>query len=406
MPLPAGLIALANRDFRVYYAGNLVAQIGSWMQSVSQSWLVLQLTNSPFLLGLTATLQSGPILLLAVFTGALADRLTKRNILIVTQAVQGTLALALGLLVWSGHVRFGYIAVMAVIWGITSAFDQPTRQSFIMELVGRSHVVSAVGMNSASFNTARIVGPAVAGILIARVGLFAGFMLNTLAFAVSIAALTRVPARGPTPRASTTILEQTIEGLSYVGRTPAVRFVLTLQVIVSFCVFNFSVYVPLLARNVLGLGSEGFGLLMASLGVGAVAAGLSLGALGTRRPAPNVIAAAAATACAGLVGLAVTRSVGLAVVLLAAVGFAGTLAMAGCNTTLQLIAPDAMRGRMMSLYTLLSSGVFPIGAFVVGTLSQSWGVSTAFAVNGLVGLAALGVSVWLTPARVRRSRGA
>jgi MFS family permease len=406
MPLPAGLIALANRDFRIYYAGNLVAQIGSWMQSVSQSWLVLQLTNSPFLLGLTATLQSGPILVLAVFTGALADRLTKRNILIVTQAVQGTLALVLGLLVWSGHVRFGYIAVMAVIWGITSALDQPTRQSFIMELVGRSHVVSAVGMNSASFNTARIVGPAVAGVLIARVGLFAGFLLNTLAFAVSIAALTRVPARGPTPRGSTTILDETLEGLTYAVRTPPVRFVLSLQVVVSFCVFNFSVYVPLLARNVLGLGSEGFGLLMASLGVGAIAAGLSLGTLGTRRPAPNVIATAATAACAGLVGLAVTRSVGLAIVLLAAVGFAGTLAMAGCNTSLQLIAPDAMRGRMMSLYTLLSSGVFPIGAFVVGALSQSWGVSTAFAVNGLVGLAVLGVSVWLTPARVRRSRGA
>jgi predicted MFS family arabinose efflux permease len=406
MPLPAGLIALANRDFRVYYAGNLVAQVGSWMQSVSQSWLVLQLTNSPFLLGLTATLQSGPILVLAVFTGALADRLTKRNILIVTQGVQGALALVLGLLVWSGHVRFGYIAVMAVVWGITSAFDQPTRQSFIMELVGRSHVVSAVGMNSASFNTARIVGPAVAGVLIARVGLFAGFMLNALAFAVSIAALTRVPARGPTPRASTTILDETLEGLTYAVRTPAVRFVLSLQVVVSFCVFNFSVYVPLLARNVLGLGSEGFGLLMASLGVGAIAAGLSLGTLGTRRPAPNVIATAATAACAGLVGLAVTRSVGLAIVLLAAVGFAGTLAMAGCNTSLQLIAPDAMRGRMMSLYTLLSSGVFPIGAFVVGALSQSWGVSTAFAVNGLVGLAVLGVSVWLTPARVRRSRGA
>jgi predicted MFS family arabinose efflux permease len=405
MPLPAGLIALANRDFRVYYAGNLVAQVGSWMQSVSQSWLVLQLTNSPFLLGLTATLQSGPILVLAVFTGALADRLTKRNILIVTQGVQGALALVLGLLVWSGHVRFGYIAVMAVVWGITSAFDQPTRQSFIMELVGRSHVVSAVGMNSASFNTARIVGPAVAGVLIARVGLFAGFMLNALAFAVSIAALTRVPARGPTPRASTTILDETLEGLTYAVRTPAVRFVLSLQVVVSFCVFNFSVYVPLLARNVLGLGSEGFGLLMASLGVGAIAAGLSLGTLGTRRPAPNVIATAATAACAGLVGLAVTRSVGLAIVLLAAVGFAGTLAMAGCNTSLQLIAPDAMRGRMMSLYTLLSSGVFPIGAFVVGALSQSWGVSTAFAVNGLVGLAVLGVSVWLTPARVRRSRG-
>jgi predicted MFS family arabinose efflux permease len=336
----------------------------------------------------------------------LADRLTKRNILMVTQAVQGTMALALGLLVWSGHVRYGYVAAMAVTWGIMSAFDQPARQSFIMELVGREHVTSAVGMNSASFNAARIIGPAVAGVLIARVGLFVGFMLNALAFVVSIFALTRVAARGPSPRASTTILEETAEGLSYAARTPAVRFVLTLQVVVSFCVFNFSVYVPLLARNVLGLGSEGFGLLMASLGVGAVVAGLSLGALGSRRPAPNLIAAAAAAACAGLLGLALTRSVAPAAILLAGVGFTGTIAMAGCNTSLQLMAPDALRGRMMSLYTLLSSGVFPIGAFFIGSLSQTWGVSTAFAVNGTLGLAALGTSVWLTPRRIRRSRAA
>ena len=406
MPLPSGLRALANRDFRVYYAGNLVAQIGSWMQTVSQSWLVLQLTDSPFLLGLIATLQSGPILLLAVFTGVLADRLTKRNILIATQVVHGALALALGLLVWSGHVRYGYVAAMAVTWGVMSALDQPTRQSFIMELVGREHVTSAVGMNSASFNAARIIGPAVAGVLIARVGLFVGFMLNALAFVVSITALTRVPARAPTLRAHTTILEATVEGLRYAARTPAVRFVLTLQIVVSFCVFNFSVYVPLLARNVLGLGSEGFGLLMASLGVGAVAAGLSLGAIGSRRPPPNLIAAAAGAACAGLLGLAVTRSVGPAAVLLAGVGFAGTLAMGGCNTSLQLMAPDALRGRMMSLYTLLSSGVFPIGAFFIGSLSQTWGVSIAFAVNGALGLAALGTSVWLTPRRIRRSRAA
>jgi predicted MFS family arabinose efflux permease len=406
VPLPAGLSALSHRDFRVYYAGNLVAQIGSWMQTVSQSWLVLHLTNSPFLLGLTATLQSGPILFLAVFTGALADRLPKRNILLFTQTVQAVLALALGVLVWSGHVRYGYVAVMAVTWGIVSALDQPARQSFIMELVGREHVVSAVGMNSASFNTARIVGPAVAGVLIARVGLFAGFMLNTLAFVVSITALSRVPARGPSPRPSTTLLEETLEGLTYAARTPAVRFVLGLQVIVSFCVFNFSVYVPLLARHVLGLGAEGFGMLMASLGVGAVAAGLSLGAIGARRPALNLIAAAAAGACAGLVGLSVARAFWPAVILLASVGFTGTIAVASCNTSLQLMAPDALRGRMMSLYTLLSGGVFPIGAFVVGSISQSWGVSSAFAVNGTVGLAALGASVWLTPPHVRRARAA
>ncbi len=402
MPLPAGFRALSIRDYRVYYAGTLVSQICNWMQTISQSWLVLQLTNSPFLLGLTATLQFGPILLLSVFGGILADRLTKRNILIFTQSVQAALALVLGLLVWSGHARYGNVAVMAVLWGVMSALDQPTRQSFIMELVDRRNIASAVGMNSASFNSARIIGPAVAGILIARVGLFAGFVVNAAAFVVSILVLSRVPARRPAARtASVPVLEAIAEGIAYAARTPAVWFVLGLQLIVSFCVFNFSVYVPLLASRVLGLGSEGFGFLMASLGVGAVAAGLSLGAIGSREPPRRLIVAAVGVACAGLLGLSVTRWVWPAVVLLAVIGFAATLVNAGCNTSLQLAAPDALRGRIMSLYTLLSGGVFPISAFFVGAIAEAAGVSRAFAVNGLLGLATLAV---LVAVRRRRRR--
>jgi predicted MFS family arabinose efflux permease len=373
------------------------------MQTVAQSWLVLQLTGSAFLLGLTNTLQFGPILLFSVFGGVIADRNPRRTILMTTQAVQGVLALTLGLLIWSGHIRYGHVMAVAVLWGIMAALDQPARQSFIMELVGREHLVSAVGMNSASFNAARIVGPAVAGVLIARVGLFMGFLLNALAFVVSIGALSRVPARPPAPAGHATVLAAIAEGLAYAARTPAVRFILSLQVIISFCVFNFSVYVPLLARNVLGLGSEGFGFLMASLGVGAVTAGLSLGAIGGRQLSTNLIAAAVGAACLGLLGLAATRHVWQAVLLLAAVGFAGTLVMAGCNTSLQLMAPDALRGRVMSLYTLLSGGMFPIGAFVVGALSERWGVSRAFAVNGALGLAALGVTVTLRRIQQRRS---
>ena len=403
MPLPTGLRALASRDFRVYYVGTLVSQVGNWMQTISQSWLVLELTGSPFLLGLTSTLQSGPILLLSVFTGVLADRLTKRNILIFTQAVQCTLALALGLLVWSGHARYWTVAVMAVMWGVMNALDQPTRQSFIMELVDRRHVGSAVGMNSASFNSARIIGPAMAGVLIARVGLFIGFLLNAMAFVVEISALTRVPARRPTPRTSTVpVLEEIVEGIAYAVRTPAVRFILGIQIIVSFCVFNFSVYVPLLAGKVLGLGSEGFGFLMAALGVGAVAAGLSLGAIGSREPPPGLIAAAVGMACAGLLGLSVTRHVWPAAVLLVMIGFTGTIGMAGCNTSLQLAAPDALRGRIMSLYTLLSGGIFPIGAFFVGAVSEAAGVSRAFAVNGALGL--LGLTLLVSVRRYQRRR--
>src|SRR5687768_4881506 len=162
MPLPAGLRALGQRDYRRYFAGTLVAQTGTWMQTVTQSWLVLELTGSPFKLGLISTLQSGPILVLSIFTGVLADRVTRRTLLFVTQATQTCLALTLGLLAWSGHARYWHVAVVAVLWGIMTAIDQPARQSLVMELVGREHVPSAVGLNSVTFNGARIIGPAIA----------------------------------------------------------------------------------------------------------------------------------------------------------------------------------------------------------------------------------------------------
>jgi MFS family permease len=367
----------------------MVAQTGTWMQTVTQSWLVLELTASPFRLGLISTFQSGPILLFSVFTGVLADRITRRTLLFVTQALQGALAVTLGLLAWSGHARYWHVALVAVLWGILAAIDQPARQSMVMELVGRQHVRSAVGLNSVSFNGARIVGPAIAGVLVARVGLFPGFFLNALAFVFSIAMLAQIPGRRPVPRGvEATFVGDMLEGIAYALRTPAVRFTLGLQIILSFCVFNFSVYVPLLARDVLGLGAEGFGLLMTCLGVGALSAGFAMGGLSALPPA--AIAAALSVACGGLVGLSLTRALWVAAILLAITGFSGTIVMAGCNTSLQLGAPDALRGRVMSLYTLLSGGIFPLGAFWVGFVSEHWGISRAFLVNGLIGLASAG----------------
>jgi predicted MFS family arabinose efflux permease len=273
-----------------------------------------------------------------------------------------------------------------------------------MELVGRGDVTSAVGLNSASFNGARIIGPSIAGVLIARVGLSPGFFLNALAFVFAIAMLAQIPGRRPVPRATaTTVVEDVLEGVAYALRTPAVRFIMGLQLICSFCVFNFSVYVPLLARDRLGMGAEGFGLLMACLGVGALSAGLSLGALSASAPRANTIALGLAIALGGLVGLAFTRWFALAAVLLAVTGFAGTIVVAGCNTSLQLRAPEALRGRVMSLYTLLSGGVFPIGAFWVGFVAEHWGIGRAFFVNGAAGLAALGALMLWARARLSRA---
>jgi MFS family permease len=404
MPLPAGLRALGQRNYRVYLIGTAIGQTGTWMQTVTQSWLVLQITNSPFKLGLTSTLQFGPILLFSIFTGVLADRSTKRTVLLVTQTTQCGLALALGFLAWSGHAQYWHVLVVAVMWGIMSSIDQPARQSFVMELVGREHVTSAVGLNSAAFNGARIIGPSIAGLLIARVGLSPGFFLNAVAFVFAIFVLTRMPGRRPTPRLSaTTFVEDMLEGLAYAVGTPRVRFILGLQIIVSFCVFNFSVYVPLLAKDVLGMGAEGFGLLMGALGVGALSAGLSLGAFGGVAPRPKTIAVSVAVACGGLVGLSLTRWFWLAALVLTITGFAGTLAVTGCNTSLQLMAPDALRGRVMSLYTLLSGGVFPIGAFVVGFVSEHWGVPRAFLAQGVLGLLALAMLlIWWRRGAPRR----
>jgi predicted MFS family arabinose efflux permease len=286
------------------------------------------------------------------------------------------------------------VAVVAVLWGVMTATDQPARQSMVIELVGRQHVASAVGLNSVSFNGARIVGPAIAGVLIARVGLSPGFFLNAIAFVFSIAMLAQIPGRRPVPRAGeATFVGDMIEGIVYALRTPAVRFILGVQIILSFCVFNFSVYVPLLARDVLGMGAEGFGLLMTCLGVGALAAGLFLGGMSVLPPA--MIAGALAVACGGLVGLSFTRVLWVAALVLVITGFSGTIVMAGCNTSLQLGAPDALRGRVMSLYTLLSGGIFPLGAFWVGFVSEHWGVSRAFLINGAVGIVAVtALSLW------------
>ena len=400
MTFPSGLRALNHRNFRRFFIGQAVSLVGTWMQSVAQSWLVLQLTDSAFKLGLIGALQFAPVLAFAVLAGALADRLPKRRVLLGTQTLLATQALTLAALVWSGHVRFWHVGLLALVLGFANALDMPARQSFVADLVVKEDVVNAVALNSAAFNAARIVGPAVAGLLIARVGVAPAFVVNGLSFLVVIAALLATNVQGHSRRAGpTTILEEIREGLAYARHTPRIRFILSVLLVVSLSVFNFSVLVPLLARNVLHQGAEGFGFLMAAIGLGAVAGALTLGMLG-RRPRLRVIVGAGALACAAFLGVAFVRDFALALAVLFVVGFAAIIAAAGCNTTLQVIAPDALRGRVMSLYVLIFGGSFPVGAFLMGAISERWGVSTAFFVGGATGL--LGLAVIMIAWRARR----
>ena len=396
MRFPHGLRALNHRDFRRFYAAQLLALVGGWMQTVAQAWLVLQLTDSPFKLGLISTLQFSPILMFSLVAGAVADRLPKRGLLVTTQTTLACQALLLGALVSTGRVQYGHVAVLGLVLGFANAVDQPARQSFVMDMVGKGDVANAVALNSAAFNAARIVGPAVAGVLIGRVGVGPVFFINSVGFVGVILTLLRLEARGlPARERRATILEEIVEGLRYARRTPRLLLALGLVLSVSLFVFNFTVYVPLLARTVLGLGAEGFGFLMASLGVGAVAGALTVGGFGSREPEFGRMFLSAAVAFAALLGLGLSRHVWTATPLLFVTGYFGIMLMATCNTSMQLRAPDALRGRVMSLYTWVTGGVFPIGAFLVGSISQAWGVSAAFLWNGTLGLVTLGgIMLW------------
>jgi len=398
MTFPNGLRALNHADFRRFFLAQMVALVCGWMQTVA-----LQLTGSPLRLGLIGTLQFGPILLFSVVTGAVADRLPKRRVLVATQLTLAVLALAMAALVASGRVQYWHVGVVAVLAGLAQTFDSPARQSFMAEMVGKADLANAVALNSASFNAARIVGPAIGGLLIARVGVAPAIVHNALGLIVVAIALMTLNARGTAPaRRGTTMFQEIGEGLAYAARTPMIRLILGLLLTVSITVFNFTVYVPLLARQVLGLGAEGFGFLMAALGVGAVTGALTVGF--RRAPEPPIggmmIAAAVALSC--LLALSTVHTTLMAIPLLFVTGFFGLMLVASCNTRLQLAAPDELRGRMMSLYTLVWGGAFPFGAFCVGAISEAWNVSMAFRVQGTAGLLGLAALIlWW-----RRRRGA
>jgi MFS family permease len=403
---PNGLRALNHREFRLFFSGQVLSQVGTWMQSVAQSWLVLQLTGSPLRLGLISTLQFTPMLVFSVFSGAIADRVPRRGLLLTTQAILCTQALVLSLLVWTGHIQYWHVAALAFVLGCANTLDNPTRQSLVAELVGKADVVNAVALNSAGFNSARIVGPAVAGLLIARFGIAPAFLLNGISFLFVITALLLLRPPPRTVRArTTTMLEEVYEGIGYALRTPRIRLVLLVLLVISVFVFNFNVYVPLLARNVLGLGADGFGFLMASLGVGAVSGALTLAALRSPRPPLPFTFTAAAVACAGIVSLAAVRQFWVAVPVLFVVGFFAIVVSASCNTTLQLTAPDELRGRVMSLYTLIFGGSVPLGAFLVGFVSEHGGVPLAFLGMGGAGLVGTAVIFTLWRRARRQIRG-
>jgi MFS family permease len=358
---------------------------------VAQAWLVLELTHSPLHLGIVSALQFTPVLFLSPVGGVLSDRFAKRKVLLISQTAMQLQAFVLAALVWSGRVEYWHVAVLAAVYGLSRAIDIPARQSYITDLVGRSDLPNAVALNSVVMNGARIVGPAVAGLLIAAFGVALAFLLNGVSFVAVLVALVAIRTEGRPDVGRLGIREGVLSALNYAAGTPPVAFTLSLMVVVSLLVLNFNVIVPLVARNVLNQDAHGFGLLMSSLGAGAVAGAFGVALFRRGQPPLAFLVASGALLCAGLAALAAVSHFFLAALVLALLGCCQILFTTGCNTTLQLIAPNELRGRVMGLYTVTFAGMTPFGSLLIGWVAEHQGIRMACAAGGAIGL--LGVAV-------------
>jgi MFS family permease len=392
--------SLAIYNYRLFWFGQLISLSGTWMQTTAQAWLVLELTNSPVALGTVTFLQFLPITLLTLFGGVLADRLPKREVLLITQSVSAVQAYLLAVLVLTHRIELWQIYVLAVLLGIVNAFDNPTRQAFVSELVGKNRLQNAVALNSSLFNAARIVGPALAGIVITAVGIGPTFLLNGLSFLPVIGGLMLMRPEGfyPADRPEQgNVLQQLWEGIQYAARTPKIFLVLLTMAIVGTFGYNYTTILPLLAKYVLGAGAEGLGILTSAVGIGSLAAALAFAS--ARRTSLAVLLGAGLVFSILLVLVGFSRWLPVTLVLLVLMGAIGIIYTASSNTSLQLRSPGALRGRVMSFYFLLFAGTTPIGGFLVGVLTARIGVQPTIILMGgicVVGVALASLYAWLT----------
>jgi MFS family permease len=382
--------AFAVPNYRRYYGGQSISLIGTWMQMTAQAWLVLSLTHSATWLGLVVALQTLPVLVLGPYGGVIADRVDKRKLMVALQGAMGVQALVLGLLTVTGAVTVPEIGVLAVLLGLNNAFENPARQSFMLELVGPEHLRNAVSLNSVLVNVARTIGPAVAGILIATVGDGVCFLVNAGSFVAVVASLltmdrsTLKPTR-PTPRGR----GQLREGLRYVRSSPALAVPLMMMGIAGCLTYEFQVSLPVMADRGLKVGPTGFGFMTAAMGVGAVMGGLLVAARGKTGLRPLVVAAAEFAAALALATVAPNLT--LELVALALAGGASIAFMSTGNSTLQLNAAPEMRGRVMSLWFVAFQGSTPIGGPTVGVVMSVIGPRAGLGLGAItVLLVALG----------------
>jgi MFS family permease len=385
--------ALRHRNYRLFYTGQAISLTGTWMQTVAQSWLVIELTDSKAALGIVTTLQFLPITLFVLPAGVLADRVNKRDLILATRALAMVQALLLAVLVATGAVELWHVYILALVLGVSNAFEQPTRQAMIVEMVGKDDLINAVALNSGLFNAARLVGPSIAGVVIAVAGTGVAFAINAVSFIPSILALTMMNmselkgSERPTTPAHP--LRELREGLSFVRRTPAALMIVIIVAFLGTFGYNFITVLPLVARYVLQGDSVDLGFLTAALGLGAFLSALVIA--GQRRSTRSGLFVGGVLFSLFLGLVALSESFYLSMLFLFLTGVANIIFAATSNTSLQLATPDHLRGRVMALYMLLIAGSTPIGASLTGFMAEALGVQVTIGV--LAAGCLLGVAV-------------
>ena len=379
--------SLKVRNYRLFFVGQIVSWTGTWVQWVAQGWLVLRITDSGLGLGLVTALQWLPVLLFGAWGGVLADRVDKRRLLVMTNLAGGALSLFLGLATVNGVVNLPTVVVVALLLGLVTAVDNPARQTFTLEMVGKARLTNAVSLNTATFTTARILGPAIAGLLIAGVGIGPCFLVNAASFVpVTLALLAMNKAElAPAERAEKG-RGQVLDGLRYVASVPILRVLLTIMAVVGTLQYNFQVILPVFARETFGGDARTFGLMGTAIGVGMFAGALANAAFG--HPARKVLLGAGFALGALSLAAASAPSLWLALAAFVPLGAASMAFISTMNASLQLSSSDTMRGRVMALYFVLFLGSTPIGAPIVGWIAETFSPRAALGAGGIVTIAA------------------
>jgi MFS family permease len=397
--------ALRHRNFRLFLTGQFISLCGTWMQTIAQGWLVLHLTNSAFAVGLVTALGSLPILLFTLYGGVIADRVEKRRFILVLQSLMLLEALTLGVLTALDLITVEWVMALAAFFGFLTAFEVPARQAFVAEIVDREDLMNAIALGSSAFNLARVIGPALAGVLIATLGLSACFFANAASYLAVIASLVRMRVPDPRAAAATALWTALGEGFGYVFGKRWPRALVIIVTTFSIFGFSFMPLMPVFARDALRLDATGYGVTVAAIGIGALAAAFFMAAFGGRVRQSRLVLGSSILFGTVLLGAALAPNFWSAVVLFTLCG--GVMALNGiaANTMLQTEAPDELRGRVMGFYSFMVLGLAPFGSLQAGWVAEHFGVRVAFSAGGLVCLVvACGMAWWMGRLPSRPSR--